>query len=75
MQSAMPDHVSPEEDQRQQRDDLIQSQQDSVTRPLHTPPTPPTPPPLPLWHSELHNSWSRQHIRRTDIVSLCSFIV
>ncbi|THU73357.1 hypothetical protein C4D60_Mb04t21960 [Musa balbisiana] len=67
MQSAMPDHVSPEEDQRQQRDDLIQSQQDSVTRPLHTPPTPPTPPPLPLWHSELHNSWSRQHIRRTDI--------
>ncbi|RWW82442.1 hypothetical protein BHE74_00009097 [Ensete ventricosum] len=74
MQRAMPDHVSPEEDQRQQRDDLIQSQQDSVTRPLHAPPTPPTPPPLPLWHSELHNSWSRQHIRRTDVVSLSSFI-
>lgn len=70
----MPNHVLPGEDQSQQRD-LIHGQRDSVTRPLHATPMPPTPPPLPPWHSELHHSWSRQSIRRPEVVSFISLIL
>lgn len=62
----IPNHELPEEDQRHQTGDVVQGQQDSA-RPPHgaQPPRPPPPPPLPLWH----HGWSRQSIRRSEIVS------
>lgn len=51
--------------------------QDSITNnteraPFVIPPPPPIPPRPPLWHSELHNrnSWARQSMHRSEIVSL-----
>lgn len=62
----MPNRELPEEDQRNQTDDVVHGQQDPARLPHGAqPPRPPPPPPLPLWH----RGWSRQSIHQSEIVS------
>jgi hypothetical protein len=64
-------HDMDEDDEDDEEED---ENEDSVTEriPLIIPPPPPVPPGPPLRHTELHNrnSWARQSMHRSEIVSL-----
>lgn len=69
--------VDEDDDEDEEEGEEEDENQDSITNnteriPFVIPPPPPIPPRPTLWHSELHNrnSWARQSMHRSEIVSL-----
>ncbi|KAJ8759091.1 hypothetical protein K2173_004097 [Erythroxylum novogranatense] len=64
----VPDPVSPEFDEEQQRDEQTEGQRNALNRPSLVLPSPPVPPPQPLWHQDLHhNTWHRHSMQRSEL--------